>query len=124
MRKHLTRVVLAFSIILSGASAADFDKGWEAYQESDYQTAFDNWLPLAKQGHGLAQFHLGNMYYVGNAVLTSYRRAYMWFNLSAYNGHEHSSQVKRYIAKKMTPEDMSKAQEMSERCLNSNYTDC
>ena len=48
----------------------------------------------------------------------------MWYNLGAYNGSEMAGENKDIIAKQMTPADISKAQDMSSRCLESNYTDC
>ncbi|MDC1341956.1 hypothetical protein N8222_09165 [Oceanospirillaceae bacterium] len=78
----------------------------------------------AEQGHAKAQSNLGVMYEYGNGVLTDNRRAYMWYNLASYNGSEKAGKNKDIIAKEMTPADISKAQDMSGRCLESNYTDC
>jgi len=64
------------------------------------------------------------MYSKGEGVLTDNRRAYMWLSLGSYNGSEGTSEYKDKIAKQMTPADVSKAQDMSSRCLESNYTDC
>ena len=48
----------------------------------------------------------------------------MWYNLGSYNGSKKAGENKDEIAKKMTPADISKAQDMSSRCLESNYKDC
>jgi len=48
----------------------------------------------------------------------------MWYNLGAYNGSEMAGENKDIIAKQMTPADISKAQDMSSRCLESKYIDC
>ena len=83
------------------------------------------WYTLAaEQGHGWAQSNLGAMYETGEGVLTDTKRAYMWYNLGTYNGDEVAGENKNRIAKQMTPADISKAQDMSSRCLESNYTDC
>tara|TARA_R110000803_G_scaffold62943_1_gene123378 strand:+ start:302 stop:898 length:597 start_codon:yes stop_codon:yes gene_type:complete len=83
------------------------------------------WYTLAaKQGRGNAQTNLGFMYKYGKGVLTDTKRAYMWFNLGSYNGNELGGKNKDITAKEMTPADISKAQDMSSRCLESNYTDC
>ena len=83
------------------------------------------WYTLAaKQGDEFGHYNLGRMYFSGSGVLTDYRRAYMWLNLAAYNGHFSASDFKVEVAEKMTRADISKAQEMSTRCLESNYTDC
>ena len=83
------------------------------------------WYTLAaEQGYAKAQINLGVMYANGEGVLTDNRRAYMWYNLGSYNGNEMAGENKDIIAKDMTPADISKAQDMSSRCLESNYTDC
>ena len=65
------------------------------------------------------------MYFEGAGVLTDNRRAYMWVNLSTYNSNDKNGpKAKNIISKKMTPADISKAQDMSSRCLESGYTDC
>ena len=48
----------------------------------------------------------------------------MWYNLASYNGTELGGKNKDIIAKQMTPADISKTQDMSSRCLESNYMDC
>ena len=78
----------------------------------------------AEQGHAKAQSNLGLMYEYGSGVLTDNRRAYMWYNLGSYNGNKKAGENKDIIAKEMTPADISKAQDMSSVCLESNYTDC
>ena len=95
----------------------------EGVLEND-KTAVKWYTKAAEQGYADAQYNLGVMYDNGEGVLTDNRRAYMWLNLGSYNGSEVASKNKDKIAKQMTPADISKAQDMSSRCLESNYTDC
>jgi TPR repeat protein len=91
----------------------------------NHKTAVKWYKKAAEHGDASAQSSLGYMYSKGHGVLKDNRRAYMWHNLSSYNGLEQIGG--RYIdkiAKKMTLADISKAQDMSSRCLESNYTDC
>ena len=88
------------------------------------KTAVKWYTKAAEQGLADAQYNLGLMYANGWGVLTDNRRAYMWYNLGSYNGSENAGKNKDIIATQMTPGDISKAQEMSSRCLESNYTDC
>ena len=39
-------------------SAADFDAGWQAYQQGDFLRAFKEWQPLAENGDKRAQLTL------------------------------------------------------------------
>ena len=88
------------------------------------KTAVKWYTKAAEQGYADAQSNLGLMYEYGSGVLTDTKRAYMWYNLGSYNGTEKAGENKDKIAKNMTPADISKAQDMSSRCLESNYTDC
>jgi TPR repeat protein len=99
-------------------------KNGEGVPQND--RAAKRWYTLAaEQGHADAQSHLGIMYAYGLGALKDKRRAYMWWNLAGYNGSEFAIDMKdKLLKKKMSPADISKAQEMSIRCLESNYTDC
>jgi TPR repeat protein len=83
------------------------------------------WYELAAdQGYPDAQVALGSTYAKGRGVLQNYIRAHMWFNISAANGNEGGAKNRDNIAKKMTPADISKAQDMARECMSSNYTKC
>lgn len=160
IKKIVTALTLSLLLSSAVASAADFNKGMEAFNSGDFKTALAEWTPLAEQGDSsaqallgamyddgsgvpendktavkwytkaaeqgvaFAQNNLGLMYEFGSGVLTDNRRAYMWYNIASYNGNERGGKNKNIIAKEMTPADISKAQDMSSRCLESNYTDC
>ena len=196
IKKIITGLTLSLLLASGMASAADFNKGLNAFNSGDYKTALAEWIPLAEQGDvytqnflGFAlsngndaikdiksaikwytlaaeqgyvdsQYNLGVMYANGNGVLendktavkwytlaaeqgdasaqsnlgSQYRsgegvlkdnqRAYMWFSIASFNGNQAGDINKSSVVKEMTPADISKAQDMSSRCLESNYTDC
>lgn len=94
------------------------------------------WITLAaKQGRGNDQYSLGEMYEAGEGVEQDYIKSYMWFSLADHNGTqmfswsesvktEPQKQRKLELLSVMTTDEINKAQEMSSRCLESNYTDC
>ena len=123
-KKIITGLLLSLLLGSGVAVAADFSVGLQAAQSGDFKTALAEWTPLAEQGLAIAQSNLGFMHARGSGVLTDNRRVYMWWNLASYNGYENAGEYKNNIAKQMTPADISKAQDMSSRCLESNYTDC
>ena len=88
------------------------------------KTAFYWYTKAAEQGDADAQYNIGVMYAYGEGVPENIRSGYMWFNLASYNGHEGSSEAKKIIAEDMTPAEISEAQDMFSRCLESYYTDC
>ena len=111
-----------------GDADAQFELGFmysrgHGVPEND-KTAIKWFTKAAEQGDFGGQGMLGVMYEYGEGVLTDNRRAYMWYNLASYNGSKVAGESKDKIANDMTPADISKAQDMSSRCLESDYTDC
>ena len=66
--------------------SADFQKGVEAYNKSDYVTALREWLPLAEQGDADVQYSLGVMHDLGQGVRQNYMAAVKWYKLAAEQG--------------------------------------
>jgi len=79
----------------------------------DYNEAV-KWFRLsAEQGLAEAQFNLGFMYVKGQGVPQDYVLAHMWFNLSGSNGYKDAVKNRNIVEKKMTPQQIEKAQEMA-----------
>ena len=74
----------------------------------------------AEQGDAGAQTSLGAMYYNGGGILEDYETAYAWFNIAAANGDEYAKRNKLIVTKKMTPEQIAKAQELSREMIKKN----
>ena len=105
-------------------SAQDFQKGLEAAQSGDFETALKELKPLAEGGNYFAQSYLGAMYVTGQGVLTDFILAHMWVNIATANGIEIGSEHRENMAELMIPEEISKAQTMATFCMNSNYEKC
>lgn len=76
--------------MLSGSGAAvsaDFQKGINAYKLGDFETAIEEWGPLAELGNPLAQHNIGFMYNSGKGVVQNSKTALKWFILSAEQGY-------------------------------------
>ena len=85
----------------------------------------------AEQGYAPAQNGLGFMYDEGRGVPQNYVLAHMWFNLAAAQGEEMSlgsadgeSGNRDIVARRMTSEQIARAQALAARCLASDYQDC
>ena len=74
------RRLFAFATVLLLAAPAwgVFDDGQAAYERGDYETAFDEWLPLAEQCNAFAQHNLGLMYANGQGVPQDDVEAVKW----------------------------------------------
>ena len=70
-----------------------FQQGLTAYEQSNYQTAFKLWLPMAEQGYAKAQFNLGVMYAKGQGVKQDDFEAVKWFRKAAEQGHANAQAI-------------------------------
>ena len=75
------------------------------------QTEAAKWFRLAaEQGDARAQDSLGLMYEKGWGVGQDYLQALMWFNLAAMQGYEKAQKGRDFLARKMTPDQIAKAE--------------
>ena len=79
----------------------------------DYKEVVRLFGLAAEQGHAKAQYNLGLMYEDGQGVPQDYVLAHMWFNLAAANGIEVGIKNRNIIEKRMTKQQIEKAQEMA-----------
>jgi TPR repeat protein len=82
-----TAAFLLCTAVAVPAMAQDFDKGFFALQVGDFETALQEFLPLAEQGKADAQFYLGTMYANGNGVIQDYAEVVNWYRKAAEQGH-------------------------------------
>ncbi|MBL1142320.1 MAG: sel1 repeat family protein [Proteobacteria bacterium] len=65
---------------------ADFKDGGDAYINGDYETAANEFIPLAERGDHRAMYALGSMYSAGQGVEKNLKKAYELFYEAAKNG--------------------------------------
>src|SRR5215470_13501503 len=71
-------VSIAFGLSLGSLAGADQLAGAKAWKAKDYQTAFQEFLPLAEAGDAVAQGFLGRMYLEGQHVPQNPAAAFRW----------------------------------------------
>ena len=99
-----------------------YDNG-EGVIEDDKEAV--KWYRLAaEQGDAVAQSNLAVMYATGQGVIQDNVYAHMWFNIAAANGDEEARDNKDILVKQMTPQEISKAQDLARECVKKNYKDC
>ena len=86
MKNLFTLLILCTTLFVGMPAFADLDKGWDAYEKGDYETALREFQPLAEQGDAVAQYFLGLLYYNGFGVVQDYQQALKWYTLSAEQG--------------------------------------
>ena len=90
----------------------------------DHSEAVRLYRLAAAQGYANAQIMLGYLHENGQSVLQDNILAHMYYNLGAANGNELGGTDRDKIAKRMIPQDISKAQAMARECMSSNYKNC
>ena len=111
----------AYKLILplaeQGDADAQFNLGYMYYAgqgvPQDYKEAVRLYRLSAEQGLAQAQYNLGLMYVNGLGVPQDYVLAHMWWNLSGSNGHKGAVENRNIVEKKMTKQQIEKAQELA-----------
>lgn len=82
MLTHILRmgVIALFTTV---AVSADLDKGYKAFENQQYDVAYENIYPFAKQGDMMAQMVIGTMYQDGMGVDKDYEKSLYWYKKSA-----------------------------------------
>lgn len=76
-----------FFILPSQVMADALLDAQHAFEAGDYARAATLYLPLAKQGNPVAQYHLGIVYSQGLVILPNYPEATQWYLSSANKGY-------------------------------------
>ncbi len=88
--KQIFRVIMCVALFAGLPAFADFDKGFSAYLDGDYSTAFHEFKPLAEEGNSSASFYVGWMYQNGIGVQQDDQEAQIYFTLARLFGGEAS----------------------------------
>jgi len=84
MIKFILPVILLLFPALS--STDDIDKGYQAYKNKDYVSAYKHWKISADAGDSISQYNMGLLYYFGNGVEKNLRTAFNYCKKSAEQG--------------------------------------
>lgn len=85
----------------------------------------------AQQGNVQAQYGLGTLYQSGYGTEKDFVLAYMWYDIASRNVDmnlqgtvKDARELREMIAKKLTPEQISKAKDLSASCTGKNLQSC
>jgi TPR repeat protein len=93
----------------------------------DYAKARQWWEKASAQGLAAAQNNLGMLYRDGQGVPQNDMRAYMWFNVAAAStglAQKTAADNRDYVARRMTPAQVAKAQQLSQQCQSQQFRGC
>ena len=89
----------------------------------DYKIALKWFTLAAEQGEARAQYNLG-LTYIKMGLPKNNLNAHMWLNIAVSSGHKIASKNRDIIAKRMTPSQLEKAQDLARECVRKNYKGC
>ncbi len=90
----------------------------------NYKTAMKWYTLAAEQGHARAQNNLSVVYLQGEGVTENYIKAHMWANIARYNGSENTKELIETLVERMTQEQIAKAQDLAQECVEKAYKGC
>ena len=99
MIRNVIRLLLAFALSVWFATPgwAGYAEGKAAFDEGNYETALDEFLPLAEGEDVNAQYYVGILYRNGWGVPQDDREAAKWMRLAAHQGSIEAQYIIGYM---------------------------
>jgi len=85
--KRFFLLPITILLLLATPAVADFATGVNVYKNGDFETALNEWRPLADQGFADAQWAMASMYQYGDGVTQDFNTAFRWYRLAAEQGN-------------------------------------
>jgi len=101
-------IPLLFIIFISGLKA-DFNSAADAYEQGNYQQAYEEYLSMAKVGEKRSQFNIAVMYFNGQHVNKDINKAYAWMKLSVDSDSATQKMKELFASVKTVVKDQKKA---------------
>jgi uncharacterized protein len=90
----------------------------------NFATAFKWYELAAAQGDIPSQIDLATKYKNGAGIGKDYVKAHMWLNIAAMDGNKAAQDDRDWLATKMPPDQVARAQELASKCVDQNLKDC
>ena len=112
--KQILLLMMAMVLVGCGKASKEKTEQVPTFLDGAMKRLFEGYTKDAEKGDANAQFNLGWHYENGEGVPRDYVAAYAWYNIAA------SKQELDDLAKKMTPEQITKAKELSREMVKKN----
>ncbi len=86
MRRLAPIIAVTIVTLLGSAARADFADGARAYDAGDHETAYAEWIVLARDGNANAQVAIAGMYRFGEGRPADLAEAARWYRRAADRG--------------------------------------
>ena len=90
----------------------------------NYNEAAKWYRMAARKGNAIAQNNLGMMYSIGIGVPKRFIKAYVWSSVAAAQGNDQAKKNRDLVSRELTRAQLARAQQMAQRCFESDYQDC
>ena len=88
LRNVFVALTVGLCVGISGNTLANsYNKGFVAAEAGKYQTALQQWGPMAEKGHPIAQFNVAMLFHSGSGVAMNEAKALEWYIKSADGGY-------------------------------------
>ena len=91
---------------------------------TNYEYGVEWYTRAAEQGHALAQYNLGRLYYSDNGVPENLIYAHMWAKQASSNGFKMSTEFTEMLTELMTKNQIEKANRLRINCMIKKYKGC
>ena len=109
----ICRLALVCVLAWTAPALAGVDEGVQAYQQGNFEAAYQAFAPAAGAGDPAAQYGLGVMYYGGRGVDQDYVQSWKWFKLAADQGHAQAQARLASVESQLTPAELAEAQDLA-----------
>lgn len=87
MNKIIKGLLVVFiPVLIACTSNLNLQEGIRSFRAQDYRKAFIRLKPEAKKGNADAQYAVGYMYYYGQGVVESRKKAWFWIEIASKAG--------------------------------------
>ena len=111
IRNTMWTAVLAVALVSALPARADYEAGRRAWDTGRHGEALARWRAAAESGDRRAMLALGRLFVQGLGAPQDYVEAHKWLNLAASRGEAAAANERDALATKMTPQQVSAAQE-------------
>jgi len=95
-----------------------------AFNQGNFQEAFEGFRALASEGNPNAQYSLARMYQRDDITDPDNTLSYFWFSVAALNGDPDAKSTRAFVAERMRPEQITAAQNMFRTCVANQVKAC
>lgn len=113
--KKIQFTLTLLSMLTCFTTSADILDARNAYDNKDYESAFTQYMELARLGNGQARYNVAVMYFKGQGTDKDLAKAYGWAQLVDYETDNEFIDLVAEIEKKLNDQELEEAQSEAQK---------